>query len=57
MYFFFIEILSHVNAQEAHTHTKSVNGFKFGTFIGCFPTDGAAILAVKGLKRGRNPGV
>ena len=40
-----------------HTHTKSVNGFKFGTFIGCFPTDGAAILAVKGLKRGRNPGV
>ena len=26
-----------------------VNGFKFSTFIGCFPSDGAASMAVKGL--------
>jgi len=28
---------------------KSLNGFKFGTFIGHFPSDGAASIAVKGL--------
>ena len=28
---------------------KSLNGFKFGTFIGCFLGDGAASMAVKGL--------
>ena len=27
----------------------SLNGFKFGTFIGRFPSDGAARMAVKGL--------
>ena len=26
-----------------------LNGFKFGTFIGRFPSDGAARMAVKGL--------
>ena len=29
---------------------KSLNGFKFGTFISRFPSDGAASMAVKGLK-------
>ena len=29
---------------------KSLNGFKFGTFIGRFLSDGAASVAVKGLK-------
>ena len=28
---------------------KGHNGFKFGTFIGRFPSDGAASVAVKGL--------
>ena len=35
-----------------HAHAKgeeSVSGFKFGTFIGRFPRDGAARKAVKGL--------
>ena len=32
------------------TKTKKRNGFRFGTFIGRFPSDGAAIMAVKGLK-------
>ena len=27
----------------------SLNDFKFGTFIGRFPSDGAASMAVKGL--------
>ena len=29
---------------------KSLNDFKFGTFVGCFPSDSAASVAVKGLK-------
>ena len=28
---------------------KSLNGFKFGTLIGRFPSDDAASMAVKGL--------
>ena len=28
---------------------KSLNGFKFGAFIGRFSSDGAACMAVKGL--------
>ena len=28
----------------------SLNGFKFGTSVGRFPSDGAANMAVKGLK-------
>ena len=28
---------------------KSLSGFKFGTVIGRFPSDGAASMAVKGL--------
>ena len=28
---------------------KSLNDFKFGTFIGRFPSDSAASIAVKGL--------
>ena len=30
---------------------KSLNGLKYGTFIGRFPSDGAANMAVKGLIR------
>ena len=26
-----------------------LNDFKFGTVVGCFPSDGAARMAVKGL--------
>ena len=35
-----IEILSHAYAQ------MGVNGFKFGTFIDCFQSDGVASIAV-----------
>ena len=31
-------------------HIKEINGFRFGTFVGRFPSDGAASMAVKGLK-------
>ena len=31
------------------TEEKGFNGFKFGTFIGRFPSDRAAGMAVKGL--------
>ena len=40
-----IEILSGAHT----TEKKSRNGFKFGTFVGCFPSDGATSMAVKGL--------
>ena len=41
-----IEILSrdHVNGK------KGLNDFKFGTFVGRFWSDGAASMAVKGLR-------
>ena len=42
-----IEILSPAHAKGE----KSLNDFKFGTFAGRFPSDGAASMAVKGLKR------
>ena len=29
---------------------EKIDGFKFGIFIGRFPSDGAANIAVKGLK-------
>ena len=29
---------------------KSLNGFKSGSFVGRFPSDGAARMAVKGLR-------
>ena len=32
---------------------KSQNDFKFGTSVGCFPSDRAASTAVKGLKIAR----
>ena len=36
---------------QAKSPLKSLNsGFKFGTFIGRFPSDGIASMAVKGLK-------
>ena len=41
-----IEILSPAHAKGE----KSLNNFKFGTFTGCFPSDGAASMAVKGLR-------
>ena len=44
-----IEIISRTHAERG----KSLNCFKFGTFIGRFPSDGAASRAVKGLT-GRN---
>ena len=40
-----IEILSGAHT----TEKKSRNGFKFGTSVGCFPSDGATSMAVKGL--------
>ena len=41
-----IEILSPAHAKGE----KSLNDFKFGTFTGCFPSDGAASMGVNGLK-------
>ena len=41
------EILSRVHVKGAKSH----NGFKFGTFIGRFPSDSAANMAVKRLKK------
>ena len=35
---------------------KGLNDFKFSTFIGHFQSDGAASIAVKGLKNGRELG-
>ena len=42
-----VEVISRAYAKEV----KSLNGFKFGTFIGRFPSDGAAGMTVKGLRR------
>ena len=39
-----IEILSCAHEKEG------VNGLKFGTFIGCFPSDSMASMTMKGLK-------
>ena len=44
----FIEVLSLAHAKVE----KSLSGFKFGTFIGRFPSDGEASMAVKGLMGG-----
>ena len=41
----FIEVLSLAHAKVE----KSLSGFKFDTFIGRFPSDGEASMAVKGL--------
>ena len=41
-----IEILSPAHAKGE----KSLNDFTLGTFTGRFPSDGAASMAVKGLK-------
>ena len=38
-------MLSGVHAKGA----KTLNGFKFGSVIGRFPSDGAASMALKGL--------
>ena len=47
-----MEILSRAHAKGA----KTLNSFKFGSAIGRFPSDGAASMAVKGLKhRKRKP--
>ena len=35
----------------AHARGGSLNDFSFGTFIGRFQSDGAEIMAVKGLKK------
>ena len=40
------EVLSQVHAKGE----KAFNNFRFGTFSGRFPSDGAASRAVKGLK-------
>ena len=40
-----IEVLPRADTKEG----KSRNDFKFGTFTGRFPSDGAASMAVKGL--------
>ena len=41
----FIEIFSHAHAKGE----KSLSGFRFGTFMECFQSDGVANVAVKGL--------
>ena len=41
-----IEIFSRAHAKGG----TGLSDFKFGTFIGGFPSDGAASMAVKGLK-------
>ena len=41
-----IEVLSRAHAKGE----KSLNDFKFGTFIGRFSSDGTPSMAVKGLK-------
>ena len=41
-----IETISRARAKGG----KSLNNFKFGTFIGCFPSDHVASVAVKGLR-------
>ena len=40
-----IEVLSRAHA----TSKKSLNDFRFGAFIGHFPSDGTVSMAVKGL--------
>ena len=42
-----IEIVSRAHAEGE----KSLNNFKFGTFIGCFPSDDVASMALKGLSQ------
>ena len=45
-------MISNLALSPAHAKgEKSLNDFKFGTFAGRFPSDGAASMAVKGLKR------
>ena len=44
-----IELFSRAHAQGG----EELNGFKFATFIGRFPNDGAASMAEKGLKAGQ----
>jgi len=41
-----IETISRAHAKGG----KSLSGFKFGTFVGRFPSAGGASMAVKGLK-------
>ena len=45
-----IGVLSDAHAQVGVGGGGSLNDFYFGTFIGHFPSDGEASLAVKGLK-------
>ena len=42
--------LSRAHAKEGKKKREKKNGFKFGIFIDRFPSDGAANMAVKGLK-------
>ena len=46
------EILSSAHAKGAQKkrEKRSLNAFKFGTFVGRFPSDGVASRAVKGLR-------
>ena len=49
-----IESLSRAHAkgkkkQKKKTKPHNLHGFKFGTFVGRFPSDGSASVAVKGL--------
>ena len=46
-----IEIFSPAHAKAGK---KDLNVFKFGTFVGRFPSDGAASVEVKGLKGNRS---
>ena len=52
-----VEILSRAHGKgeekekKKKTTQKNLNDFKFATFIGRFPSDGSASVAVKGLNR------
>ena len=47
MLYILIEIISRAHGGGGG---ESINGIKFGTVIGHFPSDGTASMAVKGLK-------
>ena len=44
-----VEVISRAHAIGWGVGGGCLNGFRFGTFIGRFPSDGAARMAVKGL--------
>ena len=45
-----ISVLMRIISRADAKGGKSLTGFKSGTFVGRFPSDGAGSIAVKGLK-------